>query len=161
MKNTLSGGTLSDQQHNETIYHFVNEKKLINILKKNEIKPRWKHYIESENRLVTGTSFTWEIDHSTVTNVEYPIKLIFNREKLEKAYKSFLINSQRTYLQTMAIVKPDLYDPTAYKFEEETPTELFVEGVVKPLSDYLIDIELVKPVSEEASLLIKEYKEKI
>jgi hypothetical protein len=73
---------MKDESTSTTIYHFIDEKKLINILQKKELKPRWKHYIEIENRLVTGTSFTWDIEHSTIINIEYPIKLIFNREKL-------------------------------------------------------------------------------
>jgi hypothetical protein len=58
----------------------------------------------------------------------------------------------------MAITKPDLYDPTAYTFEDETPTELFVEGIIKPLSEYLIDIEILKPISAEALILASQFK---
>ena len=43
----------TDLQSN-IIYHFVDENKLVNILSKNELKPRWKHYIESVNRIVIG-----------------------------------------------------------------------------------------------------------
>jgi hypothetical protein len=145
----------------KTIFHCVNEKKLVAILKKNEIKPRWKHFIEAEKRLVTGTCFTWDLNHSTLVNVEYPVKLIFDKEKLENDYPYFLINSLRIHLQTMAITKPDIYDPKAYTFEDETPDEIFVEGIIKPLSDYLLDIEIVKPISAESMLVLDMYKEKV
>ena len=147
----------SEQQSN-TIYHFVDEKKLLNILIKNELKPRWKHYIESEDRIVIGTSFTWDLKHNTISNMDYPIKLIFDRSKLQNDYNSFLINSNRVHLQTMAQLKPNLYDPTAYKYEDETPNELFVEGTIKPLNDYIIDIEILKPISKETEQLILNFK---
>jgi hypothetical protein len=156
MKNTEM-----NQSDTKTIFHCVNEKKLVAILKKNEIKPRWKHFIEAENRLVTGTCFTWELDHSTLVNMEYPVKLIFDKEKLEKDYPYFLINSLRIHLQTMAITKPDLYDPTAYTFEDETPDEMFVEGIIKPLSDYLLAIEILKPISAESILIVDTYKKTV
>jgi len=139
---------------NNIIYHFVDEKKLINILSKNELKPRWKHYIENIDRMVIGTSLTWDLNHNTVKNMEYPIRLIFDRHKLEQDYNSFLINSNRVHLQTMAQLKPNLYDPTAYQYEDETPNELFVEGLIKPLDKYIIDIELLKSVSQETKNVI-------
>lgn len=148
--------SLSKNQ-NDMIYHYVDEKKLLNIITKNQIKPRWKHYIEKEDRLIVGTSFTWDTTHSTIINMEYPIKMVFDRVKLEKDYKSYLINSNRTYLQTMGIIKPNLYDQTAYKYEDETPDELFVEGVISPLNDYLIDIEILKPINENTNMLIQKY----
>jgi hypothetical protein len=146
------------EQQSSVIYHFVDEKKLVNILTKNELKPRWKHYIESEDRIVVGTSFTWDLKHNTVSNMEYPIKMIFDRSKLERDYKSFLINSSRVHLQTMAQLKPNLYDTTAYKYEDETPNELFVEGTIKPLINYVIDIEILKPISKETEQLILNFK---
>ena len=146
------------EQQSSVIYHFVDEKKLVNILTKNELKPRWKHYIESEDRIVVGTSFTWDLKHNTVSNMEYPIKMIFDRSKLERDYKSFLINSSRVHLQTMAQLKPNLYDTTAYKYEDETPNELFVEGTIKPLSNYVMNIEILKPISKETEQLILNFK---
>lgn len=146
------------EQQSSEIYHFVDEKKFVNILTKNELKPRWKHYIESVDRIVIGTSFTWDLNHNTVSNMEYPIKLIFDRSKLEQDYNSFLINSNRVHLQTMAQLKPNLYDPTAYQYEDETLNELFVEGTIKPLSNYVMDIEILKPISKETEQLILNFK---
>lgn len=146
------------ESNSKMIYHFVDEKKLVNILSKNELKPRWKHYIESEDRIVVGTSFTWDLKHNTLSNMEYPIKLIFDRSKLEQDYNSFLINSNRVHLQTMAQLKPNLYDPTAYQYEDETPNELFIEGTIKPLSNYVMDIEILKPISKETEQLILNFK---
>lgn len=158
MINIIKNINEESKSHNNLIYHFVDEKKLINILTKNELKPRWKHFIEEENRIVVGTSFTWDLLHSTLVNMEYPIKLIFDRNKLVKKYKSFLINSNRTHLQTMAQLKPNLYDPTAYKYEDMTPNELFVEGDIKPLNVYLVDIEIIKPISKESEQHIINFK---
>lgn len=146
------------ESNSKMIYHFVDEKKLVNILSKNELKPRWKHFIENEDRIVVGTSFTWDLNHNTVSNMEYPIKLIFDRSKLEQDYNSFLINSNRVHLQTMAQLKPNLYDPTAYQYEDETPNELYVEGTIKPLSNYVMDIEILKPISKETEQLILNFK---
>ena len=158
IKTTIREFLNEQNENSNVIYHFVDEKKLANIISKNELKPRWKHYIESEDRIVIGTSFTWDLKHNTVSNMEYPIKLIFDRNKLERDYNSFLINSNRVYLQTMAQLKPNLYDPTAYQYEDETPNELFVEGIIKPLNDYLIDIEILKPISKETEQLILNFK---
>ena len=146
-----------NEKSNQEIYHFVDENKCVNILTKNELKPRWKHYIESENRIVIGTSFTWDLNHNTLSNMEYPIKLIFNRNLLEQDYNSFLINSNRTHLQTMAMLKPNLYDPTAYELEETNPNELFVEGLIKPLNKYMIDIQILKPISEQTKVILNNY----
>lgn len=148
---------LREKIEQSSIYHFVDEKKLINVLNKNEMKPKWRHYIESEDRLVTGTSFTWDLNHETLYHMEYPIKMIFDYKQLEQDYNTFLINSQRVYLQTMAYLNPKLYDPNAYKFEDETPNELFVEGTIKPLDKYLIDIELIDSVSKKTKETIDNF----
>jgi len=139
------------------IFHCVDEKKFLNIINKNEIKPRWKHYLQSEDRIVIGTSFTWDLNHNSISNMEYPIMLVFNRELLEQNYKTYPINSNRTYLQTMSILKPDLYDPTAYELEDTEPNELFVEGTIKPLEKYLIDIKILNSVSKEIKEIIKNF----
>ena len=142
----------------KTISHFVNEKKLNEILSKNEMKPKWKHYIESEKRIVVGSSFALSAKNLTVESVGYPIRLEFDSEKLIKNYKTFYLNGNRTYLQTMGILKPEVYDTTAYTFESTVPDELFVEGNISPLSDYLISIEILKTVSDETAKNIEKYK---
>ena len=61
----------------------VSELKIVTVT-----KPRWKNFIENEDRIVVGTSFTWYLNHNTVSNMEYPIKIIFDRSKLEQDYFS-------------------------------------------------------------------------
>src|ERR1035437_260083 len=144
-----------EADNNGVVFHYLDEKKLINILTKNEIKPRWKHYIESENNMIIGTSMTWDENNPTIKNMDYPIKLILNRKLIEEDYKAFLINSNRTHFQTLSM-KSD-FDPSAYKFEPTEPDELFVEGIIKPLSKYIINIKILKPISDQTKQIINKY----
>ena len=147
---------LLKEHDNGVIFHFVDENKLENILTKNQIKPRWKHYIETENRMVTGTSFTWIQSHSIVLNMGYKIQLLCDRKQLEIDYKTFLINGERTHLQTLTMTSD--FDPTAYKLEDTTPDELFVEGIINPLSKYLLDIKVLSPISKKSENLMKTFQ---
>lgn len=138
------------------VFHYCTEGKLRSILKLDKIVPRWQHYIESENTLVKGTSATWLNDH--ISTKYQPIKLSLDTEKIHNDY--YLINSNRTYLQTKALLDKR-YDPEAYKYESEDPNEMFIVDVIQPLHDCLLDIQVVqKNIDVKTMDIIEQYRRK-
>ena len=106
--------------------------------KKLPLKRGYAHYIESIDDFVKGNSFTdeqhissWEgntlirIDSSTINNKIYPIA------------------GNRTYLQTMHMKNPSVYDD-AYLYEPEEIDEYWIAGPVD-----LSSVEIVKGINEE------------
>ena len=106
--------------------------------KKLPLKRGYAHYIESIDDFVKGNSFTdeqhissWEgntlirIDSSTINNKIYPIA------------------GNRTYLQTMHMKNPSVYDD-AYLYEPEEIDEYWIAGPVD-----LSSVEIVKGISEK------------
>ena len=140
------------------VYHFLDNVKLKTALLKNSLSPqRWKHYIESENAFFSGISLALPLSDKLSATLDRDAVLILDRTKINKL-KTFLINSNRVYLQTKGLVDHN-YDPTAYKFESETPDELFVVDKLQPLNDYVVDIQLFKS-NEMITKLVNDYKNK-
>jgi hypothetical protein len=138
-------------------FHYIEEKKVKNIFTKNQINPKWKHYIEEVDKIVIGISFALKLDH--ISTYYQPIRMVFNTNLLSSSFQTYKINSNRVYLQTQGIINKNT-DPNAYKFESEVPDELFVEGIVSPLNKFLIKTEILKEITDETKVLLEEYHKK-
>jgi hypothetical protein len=114
-----------------TLYRWTNITNFYKILKTNTIPAAkdWAHFIEKENRLVHGSS--WSYDPMRWFLRELPICIVTSKNLIKN--KSFSINGNRVWAQTKAhLDTTGTWDPNAYKLEDETPNEEFVEGSITP-----------------------------
>ena len=137
--------------NSQFLYHWTTSAKGLAALKNNRLQARrWAHYLENENLMVKGSS--WSLDQWQWSR-DNPICLVVDRAKLSNTIHS--INGNRTYWQTKGMVDP-LYDPDAYKEIPTDPDEEFIEGTVKPLSAVLTGV-LVRNLPEITLTQVREY----
>ncbi len=125
------------------LYHWTTYKEAFKIISQNKMKKRkWKHFIDDENKLLSGISFgfsvnKWKSDHN--------VCLVFNLEELTKNFKHYLINGNKTYLKTQGIINPD-FDPNAWIFEDDHIDECFFVENIENVNLYIVNV-LVKDLN--------------
>jgi hypothetical protein len=106
------------------VYRWVDDTKFKKYIDRHVIPADWTHFIESENRMIKGSSWShdlykWSLDFAFCINVD-----------LSKVIQEYYeINGQRTYLHTKALKDP-IFDPNAYKLEDGPNDEVFIEGII-------------------------------
>ena len=120
----------------DLLYHWTTVSKAITAINRDSLQSRkWKHYIESEDKMFQGSSwcddqYRWQSD-----NV---VCFVIDRKMLKN--QVYAINGNRVYLQTRGILNPSLYDPNAYKYEDTHTTEHFVVGSINNLRSIIVKI---------------------
>jgi hypothetical protein len=125
-------------QQDKILYHWTNWAKATTAVKSNKLAARkWEHYIESENRMVKGTS--WSTDPTRwrfISGIPYTVRFRIDPNKIPN--KKFEINGDRVYYQTMGMrgIRP----ADEYKKYTEEPNETFIEGPIIDFKDALISV---------------------
>lgn len=111
-----------------TIYRWLPEQQLLDYINRQLIPASWHHYIASEKRTVTGSS--WSKDQYK-WSLDMPYCIVGNLSKIKN--KHFEIHGETTYLQSKA--HEDNMPLGSYDHELEgvdlTPDEVFIEGPLK------------------------------
>lgn len=118
------------------LFHWTTAEKALVALRLDRLQSRrWKHFIESAQRMVQGSSWSFDPNRWSADN---PVCLVIDACKLPN--QRFSINGHRVFLQTQGMVQAN-FDPNAYLFESTDPDEEFVEGSVMNLRSLLIDLK--------------------
>lgn len=132
----------------DLLYHWTSLKQAITALKSDRLKAgRWAHYLETQDRMVRGSSWSFE---KWRWSGENPICFVAKMSLLRNPVHH--INGNRVFLQTKGLLEP-VYDPNAYKLEATDPDEAFVEGTVSLFSSVLARVLARHLRSEEFSAL--------
>lgn len=101
--------------------------------KKLPVKRGYAHYIETENKLIPGNSFT-DKEHITSWTGDTLIRI----DSTKIANKIYPIPGNKTFLRTKGMTNNN-YDPDAWKYESDEIDEYWIAG---PLD--LSSLEIVK-----------------
>ena len=106
------------------LYKWVNLSQFQKFLdsKKLPVKRKYAHYIESENKMVPGNSFT-DIEHINRWHGQDLIRI--NTSTISN--KIYPIPGHKTYLRTMGMTS-DNYDPNSWKYESDEIDEFWIAG---------------------------------
>jgi hypothetical protein len=118
----------------QQLFHWTNFAKATTAVKNNSLSARrWEHYIESEDRMVKGSS--WSKDPNR-WQFSYTVRFRIDPSKV--ANNKFEINGDRVYYQTKAMKGQG--NPEQYKVYKAPPNETFIEGTILDLRRAIIGV---------------------
>ena len=124
------------------LYHWVDDKKLFAILRRNEMGAYWEHTIPwHANRYVEGNSMSRNAKLVWGGGV---VRLTFDQRLLAMTHKIIPLDAERTFhqhAQGMDDFTPDRDKEPAGMDASSVLAEEFVIGDIKPLNKYLLEIE--------------------
>jgi hypothetical protein len=119
----------------QLLYHWTTASKATTALKKDKLMARkWQHYIEQEEQLLNGTSWSESPDRWRAEN---DVCLVMDPSLIDN--KRYDIPGHRTYLQTQGMVNP-IADPKAYLDESTKPDEAFIVGTIANFRASIVEI---------------------
>jgi len=127
---------------NGTIFHWTNAAKALTAIKRNKLAARrWEHFIESEDRMIAGTS--WSQDPRRWQHVNPGYTVCFTANSAAIPNKQFPINGDRVYHQTMFL--RGLRSEEQYKvYAPEKISEIFIEGTILNLLNAVSEIKMTE-----------------
>ena len=158
-KDWLSKFKASEPPKTDILYHWMNSQKAWNIFRSDKMAGTWEHYLEQGEKFAKGISTSWLPTKFQLNGTG--IRLVLDGKKITSDHKIHIISSEWTYWRGIPEFQKRREkmegDPTAYENIEPQLDEVFIEGDLIPLHDYVVSINVENFVTPKITALIEEY----